>query len=54
MTDKFDKQLVRISIRDFPLTTRQWLKIEAAKRNLNMAEFLVEVCEFWKKHHEEK
>lgn len=55
MADKSDNnKTVKLSVREFPEDMRDWLKLEAVKRKINMGEFLVELCEFWKKHHEEK
>ena len=45
--DKLNKNLKTLSVRDFPVELHQWLKVEAAKKGVTIAEFLIEVCVYW-------
>jgi hypothetical protein len=54
MSNKYDKlniNLKTLSVRDFPVELHQWLKVEAAKKGVTIAEFLIEVCVYWQETH---
>ena len=50
-SNKSNKDLKLLSVRDFPAEMHQWLKVEAAKKGVTISEFLVEICTHWQDTH---